>query len=519
MAGKVTIRVIKGSSEAKDFCYTEKETLVLGRRKACSISFAEKTVSRYHCLLDVAPPNVMVRDFGSKNGTWLNGKMIGQRPRDMTPEEAQRQRFNEFTIADGDTLSLGPDCMITFHTESLPECAYCGAALTMHDPIKDAKGNLICEECLLKQREAALKREEAEKAASRRQGEPAAPESRAAGRRCEGCGAPLLEGVDSGNLCENCRKDPYRIVERLMERAEIGEEDSVGLHGFETIELLGEGGMAQVWLVEEVETGRQLALKVMLPRMASEKRKRDLFLREATLLGQLSHKNIVQHTATGGFGETFFILMEYCEGGSLDKYLKRMGGKLEIDEATDIITQVLDGLAYAHKASISLQNRSGERVGARGIVHRDLKPGNIFIKEEQGKSVYKVADFGLAKAFESNGLTGHTMTGKYCGTFWYMPRCQILNCHYSKPSVDIWAAVATYYEMLTGRPAREFSLWEDYARTVLSRPPVPIRMRNENIPKPLAEVIDTFLSDYDECEECPVTALDMKKSIREALQR
>ena len=522
MAGKVTIRVTKGCSEGKSYSYTEKESLVLGRKKSCAIAFLEKTVSRYHCLLDIAPPGVMVRDFGSKNGTWLNGLVIGQRPKSMTPEEAQRQRFNEHAIHDGDTLLLGPDCELTFQIEVLPECADCGTALEK-DATADAEGRMLCPSCLEKRRVTERKRAEAEAlvreaaANAEREGVHTVLDGGYAVRRCAVCSTPLSIGAREGDLCDSCRRDPFRVIESLLERAESGEADAAQLRGFEIIELLGEGGMAQVWLVEEVATGRQLALKVMLPRAAGDNRRRELFLREASLLGQLNHKNIVRHVATGGFGESFYILMEYCSGGSLEKAMRRAGGRLELDEATDVLCQVLDGLTYAHTAAVSLTNRGGETVSLHGVVHRDLKPGNIFIQQEKGRTVYKVADFGLAKAFESSGMTGHTMTGQYCGTFWYMPRCQILNCRYSTPVVDIWAALASYYELLTGRPAREFSLWEDYACTVLNRPPVPIRERNEHVPRELANVIDSFLSTYDESCDCPITAAEMKIRIQEAL--
>lgn len=522
MAGKVTIRVTKGCSEGKSYSYTEKESLVLGRKKVCTISFLEKTVSRFHCLLDIAPPSVMVRDFGSKNGTWLNGKMIGQRPDGMSPEEAQRQRFNEYAIHDGDALLLGPDCELTFQIEVFPVCVDCGAALDKNAMAQEG-GILLCEACLEKRRAFEKKRAEAEalvRAAAEnaeRQDSRIVVDGEYAVRRCAVCGAALPAGAREGDLCGNCKRDPFRVIEGLLERAENGDPDAAMLKGFEVIELLGEGGMAQVWLVEEVATGRQLALKVMLPRAYGDCGRRELFLREASLLGQLNHANIVRHVATGGFGDSFYILMEYCSGGSMEKVMHRAGGRLELEEATDVLCQVLDGLSYAHTAAVSLTNRGGETVSLHGVVHRDLKPANIFVQKDRGRTVYKVADFGLAKAFESSGMTGHTMTGQYCGTFWYMPRCQILNCRYSTPAVDIWAALASYYELLTGRPAREFSLWEDYACTVLNRPPVPIRERNEHIPRALAHEIDSFLYTYDETCDCPITAAEMKKRIQEAL--
>jgi pSer/pThr/pTyr-binding forkhead associated (FHA) protein len=119
MPGKITITVKRGLHQGKTFSYSAKESLCSGQKKSCSICFPERTVSRYHCLIDIAPPMVMVRDFGSKNGTWLNGSVIGQRPADMSPEDAQKNRFNfEHEIHDGDTLQLGPDCELSFQIEN-----------------------------------------------------------------------------------------------------------------------------------------------------------------------------------------------------------------------------------------------------------------------------------------------------------------------------------------------------------------------------------------------------------------
>lgn len=527
MAGKITITVSKGQNAGKEYVYKEKESLILGRKKACAISFPEKTVSRYHCLIDIAPPSVMVRDFGSKNGTWLNGEVIGQRPKDMSPEEAQRKRFNEHEIKDGDALLLGPDCEVKFAIEIPPVCDMCGEELSNGDGIAGENGENLCPRCAQKQLEAKRKRQEAKQQADealqrhaleqQKKEEAQAKRARAV-RRCSICGAPVEDDPNAPNICKACRSDPIKLLECLLGRADEGEQDAIELQGYEQIEKLGEGGMAQVWLVEERATGKRMALKLMLPQSAGDQRRREYFLREAVLLGQLSHPHIVQQFASGGLGETFFILMEYCEGGSLDRYLRLKGNRLGIEEATDITLQVLDGLSYAHMAAITLHSPDGQVVNVNGVVHRDFKPGNIFIQHQGRKTFYKVADFGLAKAFQCAGFTSHTTTGDYCGTFRYMPRSQIFNYRYAKPVVDLWAAMATYYSMLTGYPVRDFRRGEDYAYTVLHRDPVPVRERDPNIPKKLAALIDSILIPFDECEKDCMSASELGEGIKEALR-
>ena len=93
----------------------------------------------------------------------------------------------------------------------------------------------------------------------------------------------------------------------------------------------------------------------------------------------------------------FFILMELCEGGSVDKYMERCGGKVPLDIATYIMLQVLDGLEYAHHADVSV--KCGWRTkSATGVVHRDFKPGNIFLVDGSQYPVAKVAEFWVSKS-------------------------------------------------------------------------------------------------------------------------
>ncbi len=502
MPPKVTVSIIKGLDKGKEYVYEEKESLILGRSEKCAIRFPEKTVSRYHCLLDIAPPHIMVRDFGSKNGTALNGKVIGVRPKGMTADEAQRQRFNEFDVPNGSELTLGPSCAIRFTTRTPIHCSLCGEEIEgmyLEEAVGKKSGDAVCAVCqkrVKEEEEAQKKRAEAKKARAEQLVREAARQQEAQKPRahvCSICGAKLSPNADGPNICPNCKQDPQKLVECLLRRAEEGNADAAALRGYEQIELLGEGGMAQAWLMEERGTGRRKALKLMLPKVASDRRKRDLFLREAMIMGSLSHHNIVAQNASGGLDETFFILMEYCAGGSLDRVLKRCKYRVPIDQATDVTLQVLNGLAYAHTAEIKVALKSGRKEIAHGVVHRDFKPGNIFIDDNGKKAVYKVADFGLAKAFETAGLTMHTMTGQCCGTFLYMPRRQLLEYRRSKPDVDVFAAAATYYIMLTGMPVRDFSGNEDLAYTVLKRPVVPIRERDPRIPKKLAAVIDEAL--------------------------
>jgi hypothetical protein len=127
----------------------------------------------------------------------------------------------------------------------------------------------------------------------------------------------------------------------------------------------------------------------------------------------------------------------------------------------------------------------------KGLVHRDLKPNNIFITKVNGKMVAKIGDYGLSKAFDLAGLSGHTFTGAKMGTPAFMCRQQLLDLKNSLPEVDVWASAACLYNMLTGYFPRDF-VGEPWT-CVLRNDAVPIRKRDSSIPEKLAEVIDLAL--------------------------
>ena len=424
MPAKIIFTITKGNSQQNEYEYTQKESLIIGRDGICHINFRETTVSRRHCLIDLAPPYIRVRDFGSLNGTYLNGKIIGQR-KPNTPPQTDGIAFNDFEVKSGDRLGIGNDCEIT---------------VKISQEIKDGKVT------------------------------------------CELCGKEI-RGADNSGICVDCKNNRSAIIDRVM----------AAIPGYKAIRVLGAGGMGEVWLVEEENTGNQMALKVMLPNVSVDEESRLMFLREAMIGEQLVNENIVRQYKFGKTGgDIYFILMEYCSGGSLDQYMDRTGAPVETDAATDIILQTLKGLHHAHNARIRMKFADGSAQNVIGVVHRDFKPGNIFITGESDKIIAKVADFGLAKAFEISGQYGLTRTGYTAGTPFYMPKQQVIDYKYARPDVDVWAAAATYYYMLTGHPPKNFD-GRDMFLDALQNPAAPILSRNPRIPPKLAEVIDYAL--------------------------
>lgn len=430
MSTTVTLRLVKGQLDRTEYVFDERTTCVLGRAKECSPRLPDdefhRTVSRHHCLLDLNPPDARIRDFGSRNGTYVNGRKIGQREEHQTPEEGAALSFPEHDLSDGDEIRLGNtvfrvDIRVPVHhpTMALPQCAKCG-------------------------REVASE----------------------------------LGGRSGQYVCTECRSKPEAVAELLVSLAHTGHRELAPIAGYTLLRELGRGGMGAVYLARHEDSGEEVALKVMLPRVAASTAASARFLREVELTRNLRHANIAAlHDA--GFAEgTFYFTTEYCAGGSLDQLVERGGGRLETGQAVRFATQALAGLAHAHR---------------QGVVHRDLSPHNILLGESDGEPVAKIADFGLAKAFDNAGLSGLTRTGAAAGKPWYIPRQQVINFRDVTPAVDVWALSACLYRILTGAYPRDFPRGKDPWQIILQAEPVPIRRREPRVPRALASVLDEAL--------------------------
>jgi tetratricopeptide (TPR) repeat protein len=195
---------------------------------------------------------------------------------------------------------------------------------------------------------------------------------------------------------------------------------------------LGGGGMSRVFLAEEVELARQVVIKVLPPDMAAGVSK-ERFHREIQLAAKLQHPHVVPLLTAGASGDLLYYVMPFIQGESLRVKLAREG-ELPVSEAVQILGEVVDALAYAHR---------------NGVVHRDIKPDNVLLSE--GHAV--VTDFGVAKAVTaSSGSSSLTSLGVALGTPAYMAPEQAAADPHTDHRADIYAVGALAYEMLCGRP-------------------------------------------------------------------
>ena len=539
MHGKIIIEITEGVQAGQKYEYTEANRVFIGRQDDCGIVLPEKTVSRYHCILSINPPTVRLQDFGSLNGTYINGKKIGQRDRDKSWEEAKNEVYQEFDLHDGDRIRLGKRCELkcSIDQQVISDVTISDEDLgpSEEERIKIEKAEREKAEREKAEREkaerekaarekAAREKAEKEKAARKKAEKERAENEKAekekqkmqargnAKKICKGCGKSFVPKAEDNNLCPDCLADRAKVLDGIL-AAILGDalerqEPSGGaspVEGYDKVALLGKGGMGEVWKVRERSTGKILALKTMLPQVAADEKGKKMFLREASLCEQLNHKNVVKTYQTGCANDVFYILMDLCQGGSAQDLMERNRGRLSMNMATYIILQALTGLDYVHNLDVSVEIRkkglwsAGTRkVEAHGLVHRDFKPGNIFLSDRSDHPVAMVADFGMAKAFETAGMTDMTSAGQASGTVAFMPRQQALDYRFSKPEVDVWAAAASYYYMLTGMPPKNLKPQPFLWQSLVQESAVPIRQRNSSIPAKIAAVIDRALVEKPE---------------------
>ena len=439
MSAKVILTIIKGKSPGRQYIFDSRTSSIIGRAEDCNIQLPNdkdhSTISRYHCLLDINPPDIRIRDFGSKNGTYINGKKIGKRQENQTPEEAAKEIFPEFDLKDNDEIKLS-NTVFVVGIESKPE----EIKIDNFSPGTIDFNNRVIEE-------------------------------------------PNLLGY----------------IQKLLKLAKAGNRKLLAIKGYNIIQLLGKGKFGEVYLAQHSNSQKFIALKVMLPQVAANEYAVNSFLRETENIKVLSHPNVVNLIDYGYSDGIFFFTMEYCQHGTVEDLIRKHRGQLPVDIALPIILQVLDGLEYTHNAEIPYVKLNDGNFGkGKGLVHRDLKPANIFLTEFDDEIIVKIGDYGLSKAFDLAGLSGQTLTGSEAnGTPFFIPRQQVLKFRDSKPEVDVWAAAASLYYMLTGYSPRDFfgnNVWLE----VLRNKPVPILQRDINIPHKLAEIIDLALIEEPE---------------------
>src|ERR671917_2500429 len=235
--------------------------------------------------------------------------------------------------------------------------------------------------------------------------------------------------------------------------------------GYQVIDRVGSGGMADVYCARDTQLGRKVALKLLYRRFAEDPQFVERFRREASSAASLQHPNVVQVFDRGEWDGTYYIAMEFLEGRNL-KQVVRDHGALDPALAVSIVSQILRAARFAHR---------------RGIVHRDIKPHNVIVDEE-GRA--KVTDFGIARA----GASDMTETGSIMGTAQYLSPEQAQG-HPVDARSDLYSIGVVLYELLTGAVPFDAESPVTIALKQVSEEPVPPRVRNPAVPPALEAVV------------------------------
>ena len=228
---------------------------------------------------------------------------------------------------------------------------------------------------------------------------------------------------------------------------------------------LGSGGMADVYLAEDQELGRRVALKLLNERHAADEQFVERFRREAQSAAGLNHPSIVSIFDRGYAEGTYYIAMEYLDGRTLKELLVR-NGPTPIPIAIDYARQILGALAFAHR---------------NGIVHRDIKPHNIVVG---GDGRLKVTDFGIARS----GASQMTEAGSIVGTAQYLSPEQARGAPVDQRS-DIYSLGIVLYEMLTGKVPFTGDTPVEIAMKHLSQIPEPPSKLRPEVPHDLDAIV------------------------------
>ncbi|HEV7843169.1 MAG TPA: FHA domain-containing serine/threonine-protein kinase [Pyrinomonadaceae bacterium] len=282
---RVTLRVLSGPHIGRTFTFDQHDTFLIGRADTAHLCLPEdRFFSRHHCLLEIAPPRVFLRDLGSTNGTFVNG-----------------QRVHEAYLSSGDKIQGGQTVLAVEVTVDQPAPAPYSQGYGRHD-LQPTQPAIVMVECL--------------NCGRREQAEASSPDEHLT------------------FLCEDCRNELRRQPQPIP--------------GYEMIKILGRGGMGSVMLARDEKTTRAVAIKTLLPEVAVSDQAIKRFMREIDVASALQHPHIVSYIDRGIHNGTIYLVTEYVVGMDAAKLADARGGRLPFQEVIQIITQGLEALAFAH---------------------------------------------------------------------------------------------------------------------------------------------------------------------------
>ncbi|MCS6970526.1 MAG: protein kinase [Planctomycetota bacterium] len=295
--------------------------------------------------------------------------------------------------------------------------------------------------------------------------------------RAKESGRPLREVlVESGMLDATTAERLDKALKRILRDERTGSASGVHhkkqIGGYRLIRRIGEGGMGEVYLAEQLSMHRTVALKILHQKWADDEEFRKRFLLEARAAGKLSHPNIIQVFDVGKYQGLYYFSMEYVDGVTVEDMINH-DGPLPVDRVIDIARQVCDALAY---------------LSQHGIVHRDIKPANIMVMRD---GTVKLGDFG----FIQQSLLDRTLMkeGTTIGTPDYISPEQARGERDLDVRSDIYSLGASLFHMLTARTMYSGTC-SAVMRAHIDTPPPRLHGLRRDLPERLVEIVERMLA-------------------------
>jgi serine/threonine-protein kinase len=446
----ILLTVTAGPHAGRTFRFERHETFLVGRAPEAHFSLPDDPYfSRMHFLVEANPPLCRLTDLSSRNGTVVNGKKVQSAELNHGDEiKGGRTVLKVAIIAEtpGQTLDLPAA------EGALPSLAK--EAGQVADVVNDYR------------------------------------------QRCQ-------PGEQPGPG-ESARRSPplAQAIERSLDEETSGVNDNFStvppyqaptfpyIAGYELTAELGKGGMGVVYQARRQCDKAEVAIKTIRPASLVSPQATARFLREAGILQQLQHPNIVAFHESGQANGLLFFVMEFVPGTDADKLVRRHG-PMEIRRAVGLTRGMLAGVEYAH---------------SRRFIHRDIKPANLLVQSTSQGEQAKLADFGLARTYQESPLSGLTLSGVGAGTPQFMPPEQITDFRSVQPAADQYSAAATLYFLLTGRYTYDADSMAEIFRKKLTEEPVPLLQRRTDVPPALAATVHKALARRPEDRYADVAA-------------
>ncbi len=456
MARTPTIIVENGLSAGLTLELAPESVTLVGRAPdaALCIHADEVSVSRRHCMLDVAAGEVSVKNLQDPDRTRINGEPVNGVTR----------------LHPGDRLTVGKVVMKLLAPPSMVvEDGVDALSLSLADleDVSDSAAHVDVAEDVSSSVPFM---------ASPAYDQPVAPVPRIMG--CDLCGA-----VDSALVDPDHANSPWLCRACADGRRQHLGARKIQIGPYEIFGKLGEGGMGVVYEGVDPKSGVRVAVKVLRPDRQPTQKEIQRFVREQGIALTLRHPNIVRCFQVGAQSRLFFIASEFVPGGDATGLI----GKASAVEILHVGADLFHALGYAHEQS---------------VVHRDVKPANLLVTSaaHTGARRGRLMDFGLAKNVKDLSNRVLTARGEAGGTLTMISPEQLLNFAGSGWSVDIYSGAATIYRLLTGADALVLPAgvaepnFATIAGAVMSKTRRPLASLRPDLPAPLCAYLDAILA-------------------------